>query len=620
MDYESIEFSLEEYEYLILEEPEKILNNRHLFRWGLEHLFYIEDKHETIRLLKLKEAQRRFLDLYFDCKENAEIGTIGARIIILKSRQQGMSTLIAAIALFETILRSNRDALLVAHEKGDAAEKIFEIYKRYLAYFPFPEWDKFKKPRGDGYTLHNESNIDVSYEKPRGIVGITVQFLHLSEAGRFRRLDDFLGSFLPAMPKQNFSSIILESTAEKSGDAFHTMWQQAERGASAYTPVFYPWYIDEDNYAEFTSDEERATFEAELEFREDGTFGNEQKLLDDYPGEITLEHLKARRELIKELPHGLASFKREFPTTPEEAFMGVNQPVFDIRVLREYEKTQMGEPELIGQMYIDVMDMPSQQTRFEEVPHGIMQLWDVPDPNSTYFMGSDHSEGVNDFNFAAIAKQYPYELVGVIVGYDGYNPIPREFARQMYHAGKWFNDAWICPECNPPGNSVIDLLLEWDYPNLVSETMIFPEKVSSINYGWRNTAITRKAALERLRETVKTMAITIPSQKILRQLEYFCTVTLPSGQTKDQAIKKGNHRALGANVDEYCDDGVFALLGVEHARQALGTPEIKRETYLEGTRREQKERWTEETLPSIEALFGDQLPGRDDNMTWQDYS
>lgn len=620
MKYSAIDLSLDELEYLIIEEPEKILNNRYLFRYGLESLFYIEDKNETIRLLKLKEAQRRFLDAYFDAKENTPEGQIGARFIILKSRQQGMSTLIAAIALFETILRSNRDALVVAHEKGETALKIFEIYERYLAYFPFAEWDKFKKPRGDGYTLHNESNIDVSYEKPRGIVGVTVQFLHLSEAGRFRRLDDFLGSFLPAMPKQNFSSIILESTAEKSGDAFHTMYQQAERGTSAYTPVFYPWYIDEDNYLDFTSDEAREAFEADLEFRDDGTFGNERALLEDYPDEITLEHLNARRELIKELPHGLASFKREFPTTPEEAFMGVNQPVFDIRVLREYEKTQAREPERIGQMHIDIMDMPSQQTIFEEVPHGIMQVFEDPDPNSTYLMGSDHSEGANDFNFATIVKHYPFELVAIIVGYDGYNPIPREFARQMFHAGKWYNEAWICPECNPPGNTVIDLLLEWKYPNLISETMIFPEKVNSINYGWRNTAITRKAALERLRETVKTMSLGIPSIKILRQLEYFCTVVMPSGATKDQALKKGTHRALGANVDEYCDDGVFALLGAEHARQALGTPELPRKSHLEGARGEHAKKWTEETLPNIESLFGSPIQGREQEENWQDFA
>ena len=620
MNYKDVDFTLEEYEYLMIHEPAVILDNRHLFRWGLEHLFYIQDKHETIRLLVLKEAQSRFLDAYYDAKELKETGRIGARLIILKSRQQGMSTLIAAICLFEMMLRSNRSSLIIAHDKGKVARKLFKIYERFLVYFPFPEWNTFKKRDGDGYVFHNDSNIDVEYEKPKGVVGLTTQFLHLSEAGRFRYLDDFLGSFMPGMPKLALSTAILESTAEKSGDAFHTMWKQAERGHSLWKPAFYPWYIDEDNIQPFLSDETRKAFEQDLQHRDDDTYGNEIKLLDEYK-DITLEHLNARRELIKELPHGLASFKREFPTTPEEAFMGVNQPVFDVRVLREYEKTQITEPVLVGQMHLGFMDMAHQQTEFEEAPHGIIKVYERPNPRRTYIIGSDHSEGISDFNAALVASQHPYEIVAEMVGYDGYNPIPRDFARQMFHIGKWYNEAWICPECNPPGNTVIDLLLEWQYPNLISETMIFPDKINSINYGWRNSTITRKAALERFRETIKTMLIGIPSVKLLRQLEHFCTVTMPGGQTKDQAIKKGQHRALGANIDEYCDDMIFAALGLEHARQALGTPELPKESVLEGTRKDQAQKWTEETLPTLESLFGETAQGSENASShWKDFA
>ena len=625
MAYEDLDFTLEEYEHLIIEQPGLILGNQDLFRWGLEHLFYIEDKHQQVRLLKLKEAQSRFLNTYFERKLAARPDEIGVQIIILKSRQQGMTTLIAAIATFESILYANRDSLIVAHEKGEVAKKIFTIYRRFLAYFPFQEWDMFKKrsESGEGYELHNESVIDVSYEKPKGIVGITVQMLHLSEAGRFRALDTFLGSFLPAMPTFPGSSAILESTAEKSGDAFHAMWQDAERGHTSWYPVFYPWFIDEDNFKEFYSQSVKDAFNDDLQTRDDDTYGNEVKLLADYK-DITLEHLNKRRDLIKSLPHGLASFKREFPTTPEEAFMGVNQPVFDIKVLREYEKTQIREPELFGEMFIDIDDMPHQQTKFEETPHGIIKVYQRPNPTLTYIIGSDHSEGMNDFNAALVASQHPYEIVAEMVGYDGYNPIARDFARQMYHLGKWYNEAWICPESNPPGNTVIDLLLEWQYPNLVSESMIFTDKSSSIHYGWRNVTITRKSGLERLRETVKTMLIGIPNVKFLRQLEYFCTVSVDGGaRVKDQALKKGKHRALGANIDEFCDDLVFSALGLEHARHALGNPEVKRRSYESETRDKQGRIWTTETVGSLEELFGDlpddvgSAPGTE---RWKDYT
>ena len=623
MQYEDVSFETQEYEQIMLHRPEAILEDEDLFRYGLEHLFYIENKDEQIQRLILKEAQRRFLRTYFELKAVAKEGEIGALIIILKSRQQGMTTLIAAICSFEMMLRPNRSSLIIAHEKSSASEIIFKIYERFLNYFPFAEWDTFKQRYGDGYEFHNGSDIDVEYEKPQGVVGRTTQFLHLSEAGRFRYLDTFLGSFMPGMPKRPHATGILESTAEKSGDAFHTMWQQAERGNSRWMPVFYPWYIDEDNYLKFDDQESKNAFAEGLQIREDSIYGDEAGLLEKYD-EITLEHLHARRRLIDELPHGLASFKREFPTTPEEAFMGVNQPVFDIQILRKYEKEQMKTPAYYGEMSIDYDDMKEQPARFVETPHGIIKIWKLPGElpiGTTVICGSDHSEGANDWNTALFAALYPYEIIAEIVGYEGFNPIPRMFARQMYFLGKWYNDAWICPESNPPGNTVIDLLLEWKYPNLVSETMIFPDKGNSIRYGWRNTAESRKAALERARETIKSEFLRIPSEKLLRQLEYFCTVSLDGGRTKDQALKKGQHKAIGANVDEYCDDMVFAFLGLEHARIALGTPEIPKRPMSKYSEEERSKIWTTQTLPNLESLLGEPAQGKTGTSDeWKDYT
>ena len=616
--YSQLSFTLEEYEQLMLNHPDLILNDVDLFRWGLENLFTILDKKRKIVPLILKEAQIRLLNTYFELKLNYTPGEIGVAIIILKSRQQGMTTLIAAICIFEMILRANRETLIVAHEKGKAATKIFNIYKRFLQYFPFSEWDLNKKREGDGFRLHNGSAIDVSFET--AIRGVTTDFLHLSEGGFFKNLAKFIGEFEPGMPKEQLSALIIESTAEKANDDFHRMWQEAEAGKGAYSPAFYPWYIDEDNYLEIP-DGERDYFIDSLQTREDDEYGNELALFEDYD-EISYEHLYKRRKLIDGLPYKLASFKREYPTTPEEAFMGVNRPVFDIPTLRWYEKEQVIDPRAYGEMEIGDEMMSHQQTRFIETGQGIIKIYEGPMPDVVYMMGSDHSEGMNDWNAALIAKQHPYEIVVEMIGYEGYNPIPREFARQMYHLGKWYNEAWICPENNPPGNSVIDQLVNWQYPHMVSEAMIFPEKTGSFRYGWRNEAHSRKAALEVARDTIKTKGVKIPNIKLLRQLEYFVTKTIDgTGRVKDQALRKGEYRALGEDIDQFCDDLVFAFLGLEHCRKALGVPKPN-QSYVDTMVDKQGQLWVTETLDIYEEQFGPtpQTPASPNKYNWQDYT
>lgn len=617
-DYEKLDFTLPEFQALMEESPEAILNDRYLFRWGLENLFFILNKEEEIVPLTLKEAQSRLLWTYFDCKETAVDGEIGAQIIILKSRQQGMTTLIAAICVLELMLRTNRTSFIVAHDKGNVAQKIFRIYERYLEYFPFSEWFLNKKRDGDGYKLHNGSVIDVSYEAPRGIVGVTTRFMHLSEAGRFRDLSTFLGSFMPGVPKSPISSVIIESTAEKSNDHYHLLWKASEAGNNKWTPVFYPWYIDEDNWKEIPA-EEREEFEESLQHREDDKYGNEIALFEEYD-DITLEHLYKRRDLIDDSPHGLASFKREFPTTPEEAFMGVNRPVFDIPTLRWMEQNWMTEPLLYGDMEIGEEQMIHQQTRFEPSPQGIIKVYEPPQKGDVYLMGSDHSEGMNDWNAALIAKQHPFEIVAEMIGFEGHNPMPREFARQMFHLGKWYNEAWICPENNPPGNAIIDLLVEWQYPNLVSETSIFPEKGSSGRYGWRNTADTRKAALEVARDIVKQRLLVIPSLKLLRQLEHFVTKTIDGGaRAKDQALRKGEYKAIGEDVDQFCDDLVFAMLGLFHARRAIGPPQPKHHA-ADVMLDENEQIWITETIGEFTQNFGEPVQAPVQQSSWKDYA
>lgn len=611
-------FTLEEYANLVTHNPDVILNDQRLFRWGIEHLFHIRDKNQRIVLLKQKEAQSRLLYIYYILKEHTGPNEMGPQICNLKSRQQGMTTYCSAITLLMLMLMPNRQALLIAHEKEKVAVKAFEIYDRFLQLLPdeFQIWNETKKRRGDGYLLMNGSSIDVEVEKKGGVVGITTQGLHLSEAGRFRYLNDFLGSFIPGMPQLPVSAAIMESTAEKNEDAFHHIYTDAERGISRWFPVFFPWYIDEDCIKPFKSPEERVEFSKHLDIREDALYGNEKWLLDSYP-DITLEHLNYRRERIDSFPNRLSQFKREYPTTPEEAFLGAKVPVFDTEGLRWQEKNHCVDPLKYGRMLTGTLNNINDLPKFIEDSGGIIRLWGWPRVGYTYGICSDHSDGKNDFNAAVIVQLQPFEIIGVMMGYEGHNPIAREFAHQMDRVGRWYNDAWILPERNGPGQAVIDVLLEREYPNIVSESMIFPEK-TGFDYGWLNTTESRKRGLEMLRDTIKNKKIHIPCLDIVRQLQNFVTVTSPDGtRTRDQALRKGEHRSLGSDINQFCDDLVFAMIGVEHCRRAVGKIDSPKKKIKE-MKDEKGRYWIEEVVPELENIFNEQiLPER--RHDWRDY-
>ena len=95
-------------------------------RWYIEHLLKIRNKRQEIVLLKLNGPQER---LYNQIKELQEQG-IPVRMIVLKARQMGFSTVIQAIFFWSVTTARNVAALVMAH-KEDASSNLFAMAKRF---------------------------------------------------------------------------------------------------------------------------------------------------------------------------------------------------------------------------------------------------------------------------------------------------------------------------------------------------------------------------------------------------------------------------------------------------------------------------------------------------------
>jgi hypothetical protein len=170
----------------------------------------------------------------------------GQRNIVLKARQMGLTTWVAARFFLKTITQPGTLTLEVAHTQ-EAAEEIFRIVHRFLDWLP----DGLRK----GTLKTARSNvrqivfpeIDAQYrvvsaaDRNAGR-GLTVQNLHCSELARWPGdAAEILAGLRAAMAPG--AEMILESTPQGVGGCFHEEWLKADE--TGMVRHFFPWWMEE---------------------------------------------------------------------------------------------------------------------------------------------------------------------------------------------------------------------------------------------------------------------------------------------------------------------------------------------------------------------------------------
>lgn len=240
------------------------------------------------------------------------------RALILKGRQQGLSTMIQGRYFYKVITRQGTKAYILTHE-AEATKNLFEITMRY--------YDKL--PEGLCAPADKSSAKELSFRKYQsgysvGTAGnkgagrsLTVQLFHGSEVAFWPNADDHERGVLNAVSNENETEIILESTANGIGNYFHGMWKAAESKSSEYQAIFVPWYWQN----EYTESAEHFLPTEEEKFL---------LSLHEKDG-LTHAHLAWRRLKVsssRDYDAGLESFKQEYPFTATEAFLNPIANVF----------------------------------------------------------------------------------------------------------------------------------------------------------------------------------------------------------------------------------------------------------------------------------------------------
>ena len=484
----------------------------------------------------------------------------------LKGRQQGSSTGIGAYCFLRTICEANTNCLVITEEKGGSAANVFGMYERYYNELPV-EVERSYTRLGQFMTFGEPLHSSIRVEGEKNITSHTFQMVHCSEASFFQNLGQTMSMLFQTVPDNPDTFVCLETTANKFGDDFHTEWERAMEGKSDYLALFIPWFMHDEYQTPFAGSEEEARFEKQLSQRDDHEYGHERNILDLYP-DLTLANMRWRRNSIRNRCQGsVAEFNRQYPCSPEDAFLKTSTTIFDLNYLSKSLKEAVTQPLLRG-----TMQSAAAGLKLEPDVDGIVHLYHAPEPYAEYVMGSDHAEGLDgrDYSAAIVMQRLPLRMVAKVRGYEGRQVMIDEFAEQMALLARYYNQCWVCPENNADGGSVILLMTEkLDYHNIMAEREL--GVVNSNRLGWRNQSNTRRRGVALLQEAVHAQDIEICDRQTLLELQNFHVVN-----GKPQAIKKGKYKKQGESELGYHDDLTFALIGALYAHYHRPQPKTRK--------------------------------------------
>ena len=174
--------------------------------------------------------------------------------ILLKARQQGISTLIAAFIYVIVTWYANQRAYVIAQDKDAVTSDIFE--RTRIFYEESPENEQRvclgggPTQRGLWYAKPWRSRIKIdTCNKITLGSGGTNHWLHLSEPAKWLISNPkvMLASLMNTVPKPTtnpFTGVFWEATATSTGPCarhFKMEWKKAESGKSQLKPIFLPW-------------------------------------------------------------------------------------------------------------------------------------------------------------------------------------------------------------------------------------------------------------------------------------------------------------------------------------------------------------------------------------------
>lgn len=344
--------------------------------WRLNHLYRIIDvKGNSVPFVMNVAQEHLYKNLHY-------------YNVILKARQLGFTTLIMIYLLDSCLWNDNQSCGVIAHTRDDA-EELFKNKIRF-AYDNLPEWLKLQNPAKSETARKLEFSNGSSILVGTSLRSGTLQKLHISEYGKIaarypdKALEIKTGALNTVHEDQQ---IFIESTAEGRSGEFFDVCETARKLKDTGKPLtyldpkfhFFPWY---ENPGYVMKEEEL-------------NFISIAKETNEYLDRLGLDLTPVQRAWYakKEEQQG-DMMKREFPSTPKEAF----------------------EQSMEGAYYTKQMQLIRNKGQITHIPHEVSKpvytFWDLNKGGQDYMTCLFFQHIGNKYRFIdyeeAYGEDWPY--------------------------------------------------------------------------------------------------------------------------------------------------------------------------------------------------------------------
>lgn len=462
----------------------------------LENFLKIKTKRNRIEPLKLNTAQLRLYELIRRLEKEGK----PIRIIILKSRQMGFSTLTEALIYYRTATRKNVNSFIITH-KDEATTNLFNMSKLFQEKNPVrpmlknsnakelifenPTKNQREKERQPGL----KSRIKCATAGGKGVGrSDTLTNVHASELAFWPgNIGETYSGLMQAVPNTKESMVIIESTAN-GFNFFKEMWDDAVAGENDFVPFFAAW---------FEMEEYRMPYHGE-------NLTEEEKEMKDLFG-LDEEQIMWRRWCIRNnCRNDIEQFHQEYPATPEEAFIATGTCVFDSRMI-VLRMQRLETRERKGRFFFrekkERLDhIALQDVSFSEKERGEICIFKEPIADRPYTIGGDTAGEGSDYFTAQVIDNITGEQVARL---RWQRCEEDEYAKQMYCLGMYYNTALIAVEVNfsTHPQKVLEYLR---YPKMyVREVIDSYTGQLRKSFGFRTDGMTRPVLIARLAEFLR---------------------------------------------------------------------------------------------------------------------
>lgn len=466
------------------EELLEVVND--FYKYCEENLYIVDTDFKLSKLVP-NRIQRQIIDYVIEC---LDVGR-PIRIIVLKARKEGVSTIVEALIYWWTATHTHVNSKVIAHESS-SSQTIYRIFQRY-----YDNSTPFFKPKTQYFT---KLGLSFDTKEGNGIKsqmstatagnenvgrGDTIAWLHCSETSVWDNGTELMAGLVEAVPMKPNTAIFIESTANGMGGYFYDTWQAAKEGRSEYKPFFFAWF-DHDEYRLPVPPDFKLT-ERELEWKREYDLDDEQ----------IAWFLMKEKSFVSDPEKR----KQEYPFDDVEAFLASGRPRFQTNILSQM-KVMCRKPK-----YYDLMELKDHKIQAKLSEFSPLKVWNEPYEGHQYVIGADVAEGL-DTGDLSVATVMDKETMQTVARWRG-TIEPADFGDILEMLARWYNRALIGVEINNHGLTVVQRLRDRRYDNLYRRERGFDERLeeATAKLGWKTDVRTKPLMIDALAEAIHTRKI-----------------------------------------------------------------------------------------------------------------